>query len=114
MINHFGDMIKGKTNNPNGRPAGTPNKVTTDLKAFITEIIEQSREAIKSDLLTLEPYQRLIILERLMRFVVAPEKTTQSIEILPERPVTLIRFVGLDGEDNDYIKYDHSQSITED
>lgn len=106
-------MKKGNTNNPNGRPTGKPNKVTTDLKSFITEIIEQNREAIKRDLLTLEPYQRLIIIERLMRFVVAPEKITQSIELLPEKQPTVIRFIGLDGEDNDFIKYDHSKSIKE-
>ena len=59
-------MRKGKTNNPNGRPKGSPNKVTSDVKAFITDIIESNRETIVSDLQALEPYQRLTILERLM------------------------------------------------
>ena len=67
-------MGKGKTNNPNGRPKGSPNKVTSDVKAFIADVIESNRETIISDLQALEPYQRLTILERLMRYVIAPEQ----------------------------------------
>jgi hypothetical protein len=33
---------KGKTNNPNGRPAGTPNKVTADARAAIAMFVEQN------------------------------------------------------------------------
>lgn len=106
-------MEKGKTNNPNGRPTGKPNKVTADVKKLITEVINENIEAIRGDLKTLEPYQRLVIIERFMRYVVAPEKAIQSIEVLPERKPCLIQFVGLDGEDNDFIKYDHSKSIKE-
>ena len=36
-------MRKGKTNNPNGRPKGSPNKVTSDVKAFISDIIEENK-----------------------------------------------------------------------
>ena len=85
-------MIKGKTNNPNGRPVGTPNKVTTDLKAFIADVIELNREAILSDLQALEPYQRLVIIDRMMRFVIAPEQPKQIPEPRPDRPIPIIDF----------------------
>ena len=90
-------MEKGKTNNPNGRPPGTPNRITTDLKAFIADIVEMNREAIKSDLEALEPYQRLVILEKLLRFVIPQEKGLQSVEVKPERtkPIIII------GDDDD-------------
>ena len=90
-------MEKGKTNNPNGRPIGTPNKITADLKAFIADIVEMNREAIKRDLEALEPYQRLVILEKLMRFVIPQEKGIQSIEVRPEQIVPIICF----GDDNE-------------
>ena len=88
-------MRKGKTNNPNGRPKGSPNKVTSDVKAFITDIIESNRETIVSDLQALEPYQRLTILERLMRYVIAPEQAKSNVLLetidLPQdrRPVII-------------------------
>lgn len=85
-------MSKGKTNNPNGRPKGKPNKISTDLKAFITEIIEQNRETIKSDLQALEPYQRLVIIDRMMRFVIAPEQPKQTPDPKPYIPMPIICF----------------------
>jgi hypothetical protein len=85
-------MEKGKTNNPNGRPIGKPNKITTDLKAFIADIVDMNREAIINDLEALEPYQRLIILEKLLRFVVPQEKGLQSIEVKPEKISPVIIF----------------------
>ena len=33
---------KGKTNNPNGRPAGTPNKVTTDARQAIAFFVDSN------------------------------------------------------------------------
>lgn len=48
---------------------GTPNKVTTTIREFIAEIIDDNREQIKKDLRALEPKERLQILERLMAYV---------------------------------------------
>ena len=76
-------MIKGRTNNPNGRPPGTPNKITADLKAFIVKLITDSQDTMASDLRQLEPYQRLVIIERLMRYVITPGEST-SINDNPE------------------------------
>ena len=88
-------MRKGKTNNPNGRPKGSPNKVTSDVKAFISDIIETNRDTILSDLKALEPYQRLTILERLMRYVIAPEQAKNGAlldktDLLQARPPVII------------------------
>jgi hypothetical protein len=33
---------KGQSGNPNGRPVGTPNKVTGELKAMILEALDQA------------------------------------------------------------------------
>lgn len=91
-------MEKGTTNNPNGRPPGTPNKITTDLKTFVADILEMNREAIKRDLEALEPYQRLQILEKLMKYVIPQEKSSQSVEVRAEKTTRPIIIFGDDDD----------------
>lgn len=45
---------KGQTGNPKGRPKGTPNKVTTELKTWIQELIDGNRSKFEKDLKELE------------------------------------------------------------
>lgn len=68
---------KGTVNNPNGRPAGSPNKVTTELKIWIKELIDENRNQLKTDLKALEPKERWQIIEKLMQYT-TPK--IQSIE----------------------------------
>ena len=48
-------MEKGKTNNPNGRPKGTPNKITQDMRQWLSTVIDKNRRQIERDLKALEP-----------------------------------------------------------
>ena len=59
---------KGYTNNPNGRPKGTPNKATTSMREFISELLDDNMEVIKSDLLKIDPAQRLSVLEKFLQY----------------------------------------------
>jgi hypothetical protein len=68
---------KGKTNNPNGRPKGSPNKITTDIRTWIQSLINNNRELFETDLKAVESKQRLYIMEKLLSFVVPK---MQSIE----------------------------------
>ena len=52
-----------------GRKRGTPNKVTASLKEFIKNLIDNNRSQIISDMKKLEPYQRLLFIERLIGYV---------------------------------------------
>lgn len=61
---------KGKTNNPNGRPKGKPNKVTGEVREWIKAIIEKQRPQLERDLKALEPAERWRIVEKLMQYVV--------------------------------------------
>lgn len=72
-------MRKGKTNNPNGRPKGKPNKVTAELKDWINKIIAANKDQVIADLKELEPKDRLMILEKLMQYVV-PKQQSISVE----------------------------------
>ncbi|WP_084489977.1 hypothetical protein [Niabella ginsenosidivorans] len=51
-----------------GRIAGTPNKVTGNLREWITAFIENNRGQIQQDWLALEPKDRIVLFERLLKY----------------------------------------------
>ena len=61
---------KGQTGNPHGRPLGAKNKRGSELKEWIKHLIDGNREAFEADLKTVEPQQRLAMLEKLMQYVI--------------------------------------------
>lgn len=52
-----------------GRAKGTPNKVTSNLREWVSDLIDCNRAQAKKDLKALEPKDRLIIIERLLAYV---------------------------------------------
>ena len=69
---------KGTTNNPNGRPAGKPNRITSDVKNWLAGLIDKNRKQMERDLKLLEPKERLLILEKLMTYVVPKQQAVQA------------------------------------
>jgi len=69
-------LPKGMTNNPNGRPVGSTNKATANLRQWITDFIEGQRKQIISDWQQLEPKDRIIMFEKLLRFVLPTLQST--------------------------------------
>ena len=72
--------MKGKTNNPNGRPKGVPNKMTADLKSRIAQIVENGFEAIESDLEALEAKDRVNAYLKLLEYLL-PKQRESKIDI---------------------------------
>ena len=70
---------KGEVGNPKGRPKGTPNKVTTELKTWIQELIDGNRSKFEKDLDALEPKDRLQVLNSFLQYVV-PKQQAISME----------------------------------
>jgi hypothetical protein len=70
--------VKG-TPKTGGRKKGTPNKATSDLRTWINELLDNNRERLETDLGTLEPKDRIIILEKFMQYVI-PKQQSVSIE----------------------------------
>ena len=71
-------MEKGKTNNPNGRPKGTPNKITQDMRQWLSTVIDKNRRQIERDLKALEPKERLQMLEKLMQYVIPKQQAVSA------------------------------------
>lgn len=59
---------KGQSGNKAGRPKRSTNKATTDLRKWVNEFIEDNRDQIKKDWKALEPSQRIIMFEKLLKY----------------------------------------------
>jgi len=62
-------MRKGETNNPNGRPAGAPNKITKELRNALKAIIAGELEGLTARLEKLPEEKRLELLIKLLPYV---------------------------------------------
>ena len=69
--------MKGKTNNPNGRPKGVPNKMTADLKSRIAQIVENGFEAIETDLEVLEAKDRVNAYLKFLEYLLPKQRETK-------------------------------------
>ena len=71
---------KGQTGNPDGRPKGTPNKATTDLKIWVQAFIENNIEVLEQNFEQLEPKDKWQVLVKLLAFVIPRYTDIPSIE----------------------------------
>lgn len=72
-----GTIKKGAILNPKGRPKGTPNKTTKEIREHFQKLIEANLEQLEDDLKQLEPKERLNIILDMARFVLPTLKATE-------------------------------------
>jgi len=61
-------MRKKGTPKTGGRMKGTPNVVTSNLRGWINEVLNNNRTQFEKDLKRLEPYQRVVIFEKMLAY----------------------------------------------
>jgi hypothetical protein len=71
-------LNKGTTNNPNGRPKGTPNKTTKEIREAINLIVSSNLERLQIDIDSLEPKERIKVICDLMPFAVPKLQSIQA------------------------------------
>lgn len=69
--------MKGRTNNPNGRPKGTPNKVTAELRQKITDFVGMNLKDIQNQYNELDANQKLSFLEKLLSYALPKLQSVQ-------------------------------------
>jgi hypothetical protein len=74
----------GKTNNPNGRPKGKPNRITGEMRVWIQQLINDNKDQLENDLQALEPKDRWQIIERLMNYIVPKQSSIDASVDLSE------------------------------
>ena len=72
--------------NRNGRPKGSPNKSTDDLRQQITALVEKNFSKIEDDFNSLDSEKRLIVLERYLKYCLPP---LQSLNIQADINTTI-------------------------
>jgi hypothetical protein len=70
-------LPKGMTNNPAGRPPGTPNKTTAEIKGVLTQFINRNIGKMQEDFESIEdPCVRLYFMERLLKYIIPTRITS--------------------------------------
>lgn len=76
--NADGTLKKGAVLNPKGRPRGSLNKVSSDVRELISQYIENELANAGALLEKLEPKERLDILCKLLPYVMTKKKEEES------------------------------------
>ena len=71
-----------------GRTAGTPNKTTKEIRELITDL---SYKYLASDLESLEPRERAVVLTRLLSYVVPRPGVEDSEEANYIEPLVIVK-----------------------
>lgn len=76
----MGKFQKGISGNPNGRPVGSLNRSTTDLRVQVRDFLTSNWAKVQEKFDSLEPREQLIFLERLLKYSI-PQMSTISAKI---------------------------------
>lgn len=85
--NKDGTIKKGVVLNPKGRPKGSLNRTTSELKEAIKTILDTELEKVQEHLEQLEPKERLDFMTKLLPYVM-PKQSEITGEV--KTPITKI------------------------
>ena len=71
--------VKGVTNNPNGRPKGSKNKVNIELREEIAEFLRYNWPRIKADFHELDPEKRIALFEKMLQYAL-PKMSSMDMQ----------------------------------
>jgi len=62
-----------------GRAKGTPNKTTSTVKEWLTQLVDANRKQIEKGLKTMDPVERVKLFGQLLNYIV-PKQQAVSVE----------------------------------
>lgn len=77
--------MKGKKTG--GRAKGTPNKLTTDFKGWLKELLADNAEQIEEDFKRLDSRERLNIVTKILPYLVPREVERMEVTTHEEQPL---------------------------
>jgi len=72
-------LIKGDKLNPNGRPKGSKNKSTSEIREAFQQLVSSNLEQLQSDLDSLKPGERINYIIQMANYIL-PKMQTMSLE----------------------------------
>lgn len=84
-------MKKGQTNNPNGRPRGSRNKVSSATKELLEKFVAENFDTIMKDLKKLDCKDRVNAFISLLKYLVPPARDKEAEEETNNALNTLIK-----------------------
>ena len=70
---------KGHSGNYEGRPKGSPNKSTDELRSSVLHFISENWEKVQKDFDALKPRDKMYFLEKMMAYVLPKVKYTHLV-----------------------------------
>ena len=80
---------KGQSGNPKGRPKGSKDKATAELRAWVEKFIADNLDTIESDIKELEPNERVKFFLALLNYSL-PKQQSVKADITDEREQIVI------------------------
>lgn len=93
--NTNGTFKKGSNPNPKGRPKGSTNQTTAEIREFFTNFISDNIHKLQEDFNELEPKERLRFIIEVSKYILPTLKAVDLITNLPteeKKPVFNIIF----------------------
>lgn len=91
---------KGTSNNPNGRPKGRANKITTEVREWLKNLIDNNREQIEKDFKAVDAKTRLYFFEKILQYTTPKMQNIEAkidLERLEENQIQNIATTILEG-----------------
>ena len=101
-------LKKGMTNNPEGRPVGSQNKVTVELRKRINDFLNDNWDNLQDDFEQLEPKERANFYEKLLQYGLPKMQHTQLTGEF-QNTITGITFDAIFPPDNELEAMDDTQ-----
>ena len=72
-------LKKGEIINPNGRPKGSQNRTTSEIRAAFQQLVSNNIDTLQTDLESMEPEKRVLYIIKLSEFIL-PKLQSMTIE----------------------------------